>query len=905
MSGKVVACAALVCILYGGLFAAVEPASGPGNIRSLKGGAIRGRGPVTQPATYQRPAWPPQRPSRERPASPSRNPVHRGGRFGDAFMVDTGVVYVPSTNSQYLCGAASNGNGWRVMWQDDYDYAAYTSGIGPDGSVLDCDGKMVVDQGGYGSFGNQSIAGTGTGFIAVWPQYNYCIWASRLDSIGGLIDSFIVWEDGNEHADPAIAFDGDSTCLVVWMEYDGEYDIYGMRVTTGGRVLDQQPIPVANESAQDEIMPAVAFGQGVYLVAWTSASYGWFTWATAKAVMVSEDGAVVDTAVFLRHDAGAMQAYPAVAFGDTCFLASWSEGIEQPDVYAQRLSPSGALMDTAAVQLSSGPDYDLTSSIGFTGTRYLVMWEEDGATGNSSTLCGRRMTSDGMPLDTGLIRLELDDYSCESPCVSADQANFLVALTTYDTVLYRQGVCCVRIAPNGAVLDTGISFGLIADAQYYPSGASDGNQFLASWLESRATGSVVSAARISADGRALDPVGFTVCDAPGDKSYLSTAYGDSIYLMAWQDQSGYGGIYCARVTSDGQALDPNGVVVSVGGYSSSPPDVSFDGENFLVVWCDGRSGPQNIFAARVSRAGVVLDPDGFAVAASDTFYDGVPAVCFPGPNYLVVWLGSSIGNWEMNIYGALVSPAGQVVKRRFAVCDEMGDQYSPSVASGPTNSLVVWKDESTYPITVRAARVQADGVVLDPGGVSVDSFDYSDVSALVTANETGFSVLCRCYDYSWDTTHFGVAQIDTAGHVSESGEWFALPGPDNGFDAVGGSGADLLLLFSCWTDTALGRSYGNDRLWARLGQVPGVEQADKRQLRDMTCGATVVRGVLLLPQSLDPSIPRSLLDISGRKVLNLVPGANDVSRLAPGVYFASEEPQSSRPQALRKIVVTR
>jgi YVTN family beta-propeller protein len=49
--------------------------------------------------------------------------------------------------------------------------------------------------------------------------------------------------------------------------------------------------------------------------------------------------------------------------------------------------------------------------------------------------------------------------------------------------------------------------------------------------------------------------------------------------------------------------------------------------------------------------------------------------------------------------------------------------------------------------------------------------------------------------------------------------------------------------------------------------------------------ATVARGVLFLPRSLGPSIPSVLLDISGRKVLDLHSGANDVSRLAPGVYF--------------------
>jgi hypothetical protein len=901
MSGKVVAYAALMCILCGGLFAAAEPAFVPGNTRSLKGGAGRSHGPAIQSAARQKPSWPPQRPIRQRPAARTHDLCHRGGRFGDAFMVDTGIVYVPSSSSQYSCGAASNGDGWRVMWWDENYYAAYTSGVGPDGSVLDGAGKVVEGQGGYGPFGTRSIVGTGSGFIAVWTQDYYGIWASRLDSTGGLIDSFLVYENGNEQEEPAIAFDGDSTCLVVWTEYIGNGDIYAIRVTTGGRVLDQQPIPVANQSAQDEMTPVVAFGQGVYLVAWTSASQGWFTWATAKAVRVAEDGAVIDTAVFLRHDATSMQAYPAVAFGDSCFLVSWSEGIEQPDVYAQRLSASGARVDTTAVQLSSGPDYDLMSSIGFGGTRYLVMWEEDDPAGDNSSLRGRRMTSDGVLLDSGLIRWGLDGYDCQSPSVSADQANFLVALTTYDTMHYREAVCCVRIDPDGAVLDTGIFFGLTADAQYYPSGASDGNQFLASWLESRGTGSVVSAARISADGRMVDPVGFTVCSAAGYKSYLSTAYGDSIYLMAWQDQSGSGSIYCARVTSDGRSLDPDGIVVSNTGSYAYSVDVASDGRNFLVVWEDYRSGVNNIYAARISPTGVVLDPDGFAVAAADTFYDEAPVVCFPGPNYLVVWGGNNINNWETNIYGALVNPAGQVVKQRFAVCDQMGDQYTPSVASGPTNSLVVWQDESTYPTTICAARVRSDGVVLDPGGVSVDSSLDSDVSALVNASETGFNVLCRCYDYNWDTTHFSMAQIDTAGHVSQRGEWFALPGSDDGFDAVSCGGAQLLL-FSFLADDAQGRYHAVDRLWGRLGDFSGIEQAVGRQPSRVPGGATIVHGVLFVPRSLDPSLARPLLDVSGRKVLDLKPGANDVSRLAPGVYFVG---LASNGKPAAKVVLTR
>jgi hypothetical protein len=48
-------------------------------------------------------------------------------------------------------------------------------------------------------------------------------------------------------------------------------------------------------------------------------------------------------------------------------------------------------------------------------------------------------------------------------------------------------------------------------------------------------------------------------------------------------------------------------------------------------------------------------------------------------------------------------------------------------------------------------------------------------------------------------------------------------------------------------------------------------------------------------QGRDPEIARAvLLDIGGRKVLALHPGANGVSRLAPGVCFVRDEPRTRR-----------
>jgi hypothetical protein len=69
---------------------------------------------------------------------------------------------------------------------------------------------------------------------------------------------------------------------------------------------------------------------------------------------------------------------------------------------------------------------------------------------------------------------------------------------------------------------------------------------------------------------------------------------------------------------------------------------------------------------------------------------------------------------------------------------------------------------------------------------------------------------------------------------------------------------------------------------------------------------TIIRGVLLLPVS-PFAIHTSLFDMAGRQVMALRPGANDVSRLSPGVYFVREAQAQAQAQAqaVRKVVVTR
>jgi hypothetical protein len=85
---------------------------------------------------------------------------------------------------------------------------------------------------------------------------------------------------------------------------------------------------------------------------------------------------------------------------------------------------------------------------------------------------------------------------------------------------------------------------------------------------------------------------------------------------------------------------------------------------------------------------------------------------------------------------------------------------------------------------------------------------------------------------------------------------------------------------------------------------PGVQEPGPRRVVWMRL-PTVVRGVLHLGVgSRQQAVDRAeLLDISGRKVLDLHAGENDVRHLAPGVYFIREAQAQAQAQVVRKILI--
>jgi hypothetical protein len=95
-----------------------------------------------------------------------------------------------------------------------------------------------------------------------------------------------------------------------------------------------------------------------------------------------------------------------------------------------------------------------------------------------------------------------------------------------------------------------------------------------------------------------------------------------------------GDIYGARVSQSGEVLDPGGFPISTAPELQDYSALAFDGTNYLVVWMSGHY-PADIYAARVSPSGTVLDPSGIPVSTA-AGERGLPDVAFDGQSYLVV-----------------------------------------------------------------------------------------------------------------------------------------------------------------------------------------------------------------------------------------------------------------------------
>ncbi len=818
-----------------------------------------------------------------------------------SFLLDTGYVVGPDQYclGAYLASAFDDSTG-LVVWNSDGHVKGCLTTSGRTSSTTAC-----IDISGPSetfAVASMDVGRSPNGYLVVWLGETSLQGAVvSLDGMVVLRETIACNTVGWPSEDPAIAFDG-TNYLVAWTEH--YHSVLFTRVSPSGTVLDWPPLRVCPAGGAQSCV-SLSYGDSGYL-----AAYGYEMPGTDSAGIrcsrILPNGVVLDSAgIPVRHRPQSRtfsrRGNTSVAFDGRSFVVSWFEQNSPFELRAARVTESGVVLDPEGLTVSTnpaGPTYVTAASVRDTT---LLVWGRSWS--DTAAESGRRLSSTGKLLDTSDIFITPPVCTHHSNCfpqlgsVSRCGDGFLVVYRDYVTSSGAQyetwEVLSRRVSAAGQVLDTvGTLLSYAANYQTAADVASDGQDYLAVWTDLRSGSAPYDCAvygmRFSNEGEALDPSSFRI--SPWSSHAPRVAYGAGCYLVSWLTDFGEDSsqVWAARIGRDGVPLDTNPIRVPglVYDYYDGGPDVAFGDSLFLVVWQYGGTGCAE--GARVRSDGVLLDSTAIRLETSHGNVGHRPRVASDGHGFLVVW-----EDWgRLRVCGLRVGSSGQVLDTAAIVIDRYGNpDCAPTVAFGGGVYLVVGPL-----VTDRAWRVTPAGVVLD-----TIQWDKSLIFPHVAYDGISF-LLVDAVD-----SVFRAMRISPQGEIVDSLNFVIMDlRPESTYvsERAFGLTADLHGHVGMAFPTYETNPYVSRRI--RTAAFPMVVGGVNEQTSPMRREAPGAR-IISRTTPLVVSEPAALLDISGRKVLDLHAGPNDVRSLAPGVYFVREEQSGSRGQSassVRKVVLT-
>jgi hypothetical protein len=666
-----------------------------------------------------------------------------GGLYG-ALVTRTGQPVEPegflisdAHSRQGMPSVAFNGANFLVVWEDmrgGQGHDVYAARVSPDGTVLDPDGIPVATA--TSSQREPSVVSDGDGFLVAWhhernssddavpPEHD--IHAARVDSNGVVLDplALMVSSAPGAQTRPSVAFDG-TNYLVAWEDKRaGNFDVYASRVSRFGLVLDANGIPVST-GPEREGAPTVAYGDGHYLVAWHDSREASYT-SSIFGSRLSTLGTVLDPGGFRISNVPNPQIRPRVFYGGGRFLVVWTYASFEFDTYGAVVGAGGSVGPSFAIAAGERNEYE--ASIAFDGEQFFVAWKDQREFSDGGDVYGSRIKAEGIVVDPGGRAISTTSNQQEFSRVAFDGTNYFVVWM--DNRNESDGdIYGARVTPDGEMLDGGgIPIVTARWGQAWPDVVYDGTNYLVVWSDYRYPAGVFGA-RVTPGGEVLDPNGFRI--ASGDTSFPRVARGDSQSLVVWvQVEAARADVRGARVATDGTMLDETSLPISTAPDHQLAPTVAFDGRNYLVAWSDARHPytgmpAQDIYATRVSGAGEVLDPAGFAVSRAAS-QQADPSIAFDGDNYLVAWTDRRRAFNEPDIFGARVQPSGEVLDLEGMLIGRSRLRpvaASPRVSFDGRSHVVVWQEAefnaASHAWSAVAARVSKDGTVHDREAITV------------------------------------------------------------------------------------------------------------------------------------------------------------------------------------------
>ncbi len=559
-----------------------------------------------------------------------------------------------SVNGGVKAAVAENGSEFAVVWTGGSIRATPVSSSGtvvvPGGIDL-APGAFLLDP-------HPSVAWDGANWLAAF-ELNDSVAATTFSSAGAFVSGpFALDPAGNFVARPA-AVAANGGVVVAWSDARNHtsslvndwFDLYGSFVATGGNVTALGSLSM---SPPAQVEPDIA----------GSAASGYLV------VFESEDSAGTR-------------------------------------IVAQRLSPSGAVLDPEPIMIAAGGRTLRTPAVAWNGAEWLVVWEEllGGWPGWTANVWGRRVLPNGSVLDASPILI----LAGNTPDVSALGSVFLV-VSSNEPINHVKYIMGRRVGGDGALLDAA-PLTLSGSYAIVPSVAAFADRWLVAW-ESHSTHdnpySSVRANIVMSNGTAQGVLSVGTAALYNERP--STAVDGAQALVAWGDGSD---IRAGRVLPNGTLRDgTSGFALSSASNEQFGPGIGWDGVQYLAVWNDFRAhgvleaGIGDLFATHVDANANVLDPGGLTIAADPAVAESSPAVAGDQGKALVVFsamLADPYGTFRVQLRG----PCGGTLAYCLPKTNSLGCVPSISSSGEPSATSL-----SGFTLNATQVRNQKAGLLI-------------------------------------------------------------------------------------------------------------------------------------------------------------------------------------------------
>ena len=250
--------------------------------------------------------------------------------------------------------------------------------------------------------------------------------------------------------DTAIAF-GDSYLIVFVQHQENSSRIRGVRVTSGGDVLDPGGFDISNGPA--DTRPAVAYEGDKFAVVWRRETAGEDEGDLHATFVTSLGGALPE---FPLQTGPGDARDPTIAFGTDSYICTWSDTAGgKPELRATRFDTLGSVQGDPAFAIANADasQGDIEPRIAFDGQAFLVAWLRiPSGSPDVRHLLGVRLNTQGVVADIDAIQIRTAAFERSSLTMDHDGEHFACVWRTHSEG-DAAGIHLARVSREGFLQD--------------------------------------------------------------------------------------------------------------------------------------------------------------------------------------------------------------------------------------------------------------------------------------------------------------------------------------------------------------------------------------------------------------------------------------------------------------------